>query len=491
MADETEQSPRPVATGPVPAEDEAADLPPPAVPSSGTDLERRRFFRHFASDLIQTAATVVGAANALQRTSAEAASALLDPAGTAARMDLDARAGGPARTPVFRTAFRLEGDALVLVDQRRLPDAIVEYECRTAADVAHAIRERVVRGAPAIGQVSALALALAANRMREARPYARRATLRGSANALVNARPASITVRRAVARMLDRVEAVGELSEEGAAIASALRLEADTIVFEATDAHGRIAGHGVSVLPFPADQPLRVLTLGNSGVLAGGQFGTALGVVAAAAGAGREVHVTVCETRPLLQGARLTAWELANAGIPHTLIADSAAASRLARGDVDVVLVAADRVAANGDVAAVVGSYPLAVLAARHGVPFVVCAPLVTFDPETPDGAALPPDERPSSELLWFGERRVAPPETRAANPVTDVTPAELISAIVTEEGVLRAPLGPALAEADESARRRRVPPPPFGGFVADATTPPGAAESPAADPAGDAPGGA
>lgn len=475
MADENEQSPRSGVTAvtPAPAAAElpgpaAAELPAPTPPETDVDVARRRFFRHFASDLIQTAATVVGAASALQRTSAEAASALLDPAGAAGRAAIDPGLGVPARPAVFRTAFRLEGDALILVDQRRLPDAVVEYECRTAADVAHAIRERVVRGAPAIGQVSALALAIAANRMRDARAYARRATLRGSANALINARPASITVRRAVDRMLARVEAVGELSEEGGAIASALRLEADTIVFEATDAHGRLAGHGLAILPFPDDRPLRVLTLGNSGVLAGGQFGTALGIVSAAAAAGREVHVTVCETRPHLQGARLTAWELANAGIPHTLIADPAAGGRIAHGDVDVVLVAADRVAANGDLAAVVGTYPLAVLAARHGVPFVACAPLVTYDAETPDGAGLPPDERPSSELLWFAERRVAPADTRAVNPVTDVTPAELVSAIVTEEGVLHAPFGPALAAADEAARLRREPPPPFEGFVPD-----------------------
>jgi methylthioribose-1-phosphate isomerase len=292
--------------------------------------------------------------------------------------------------------------------------------------------------------------------MRDARAYARRATLRGSANALANARPSSITVRRAVDRMMARFEAAGDLSEDGHAVAAALRHEADLIVSEATDAHGRIAEHGLAELPVPVDHPLRVLTLGNAGVLAGGQFGTALGVVSAAAAAGRDIEIVVCETRPLLQGARLTAWELANAGIPFTLIADAAAATRLALGMVDVVLVAGDRLAANGDVAAVLGSYPLAALAARHGVPFVVCAPLVTFDPDSAAGVDLPLDERGAAELLWIGPTRIAPADARASNPVADVTPAELVSAIVTEEGVLRPPFGPALADAAAAGARRR-----------------------------------
>ncbi len=454
MGDETDREPAVPGSGA--PDGGAARLPAPESGPDGVDLGRRRFFRQFASDLIQGAATVAGAATALQRTSAEAASALLDPVGTADRLAIDPTTGRAPRPAVFRTAFRVDDEALLLLDQRKLPDAVVEFECLTAADAAQAIRERVVRGAPAIGQVAGLALAIAAHRMRDARAYARRATLRGSANALANARPSSITVRRAVDRMMARFDAVGDLSEDGHAVAAALRQEADLIVSEATDAHGRIAELGLAELPVPVDHPLRVLTLGNAGVLAGGQFGTALGVVSAAAAAGRDVEVVVCETRPLLQGARLTAWELANAGIPFTLIADAAAATRLALGTVDVVLAAGDRVAANGDVAAVLGAYPLAALAARHGVPFVVCAPLVTFDPDSATGADLPLDERGAAELLWVGPTRIAPADARASNLVADVTPAELVSAIVTEEGVLRPPLGPALAGAAASAARRR-----------------------------------
>jgi len=187
MTDETDRT-----AGTLPSDGGAGRL-------EAVDLGRRRFFRHFASDLIQTAATVVGAANAIQRSTAEAASAILDPVGTSTRVAGDAEAVPSA---VFRTAFRMGDESLILVDQRRLPEVVVEYECLTAADTAHAIRERVVRGAPVLGQVAALGLAVAAHRMRAAKPYARRATLRGSANALINARPASITVRRCTATLV-------------------------------------------------------------------------------------------------------------------------------------------------------------------------------------------------------------------------------------------------------------------------------------------------
>ncbi|MFI5255527.1 MAG: S-methyl-5-thioribose-1-phosphate isomerase, partial [Candidatus Limnocylindrales bacterium] len=412
---------------------------------------------------IQTAATVVGAATALQRTSAEAANALLDPTGTVERLGNDPTAGQstpalvPQPTAVFRTSFRVDGDRLILVDQRKLPEEVVDYECLTAADVAFAIRERIVRGAPALAQVAALGLALTAHRVRDTKPFARRATLNGSANAVINASPTSITVRAAVGRMLARYDALGELSDDGDAVADALRREADAIVFEATEAHGRIAEHGLAELPEPAGRPLRILTIGSSGVLAGGQFGTALGVIVAAAAAGRPMQVDVCETRPLLEGARLTAWELGNAGVPYRLIADAAAAGRMARGEVDIVLVAGDRLAANGDVAAIVGTYALALAAARHAVPFIVCAALSSMDLDTPDGSGLAIDERSAAEVLWARGARIAPVRASALNPATDVTPAELLTAIVTEAGVLRPPWEPALRAAVEEARAART----------------------------------
>jgi methylthioribose-1-phosphate isomerase len=349
----------------------------------------------------------------------------------------------------------------VLVDQRRLPDELVEVVCESAGDVAQAIREMVVRGAPALGQVAAAGLALAAGRATASKPYARRAILRGSANALVNARPTAVSIRWATKRMLDRYAEMGELGEDGPAIAAALRAEAEAIIGEATLDHAAMARWGVELLPVPEGRPLRLLTHCNTGPLACGQVGTALGVVQALAADGRDVHVYVDETRPWLQGARLTAWELGQAGIPYTLLADAAAGWLLATGDVDAVLVGADRIAANGDTANKVGTYPLAVLAARHGVPFHVVAPTSTLDGECPDGSRIPVEMRGAGEVTGFGGRRIAPAGAAAINPSFDVTPAELITTIVTEAGVLRAPYGPAIAEAVATREARRPAPPP------------------------------
>jgi methylthioribose-1-phosphate isomerase len=268
--------------------------------------------------------------------------------------------------------------------------------------------------------------------------------------------------------MLARFEAIGTLNEDGDAVADALRAEAEAIVFEATDDHGRLATFGAAALPVVEDRPLQLLTHCNTGPLACGQYGTALGVMTVAHHAGRELHVWVDETRPYLQGARLTAWELAQAGVPHTLIADVAAGSLFAAGRVDAVLVGADRIAANGDTANKVGTYPLAVLAARHGVPFFVCAPLTSVDPKAPDGTAIPIENRSPDEVTHVRGRRVAPEGTEAFNPAFDLTPAELIGGIVTDEGVLRPPYAPALAAALERSRERRVHPPAYPGLVGD-----------------------
>ena len=234
-------------------------------------------------------------------------------------------------------------------------------------------RRRSARSPPSGSRISA-------ENQRDGRPYARKATIRGSANALINSRPTAVNLRWAVERVMARYAEVGELSDDGDAIADAMRAEADAIVFEATTDHGRLAGFGLEILPTPDGRPVRILTHCNTGPLACGQYGTALGVVQAAHHAGREVHVWVDETRPYLQGARLTTWELAQAGVPHALLPDVAAGHLMAGGEVDVVLVGADRVAANGDTANKVGTYTLAVLAARHGIPFYVCAPTSSVD---------------------------------------------------------------------------------------------------------------
>lgn len=445
--------------GPALATEETAPSPVVDPPVPHADLGRRRFFRAFAGELIQTAATVAGAAQALQRASAEAAGAILDPDSAAGRLAEERvvlTGATPGTAPGgFRTAFREDDGVLYLVDQRRLPDSLVEYRCRSAGEVAFAIREMVVRGAPAIGAVAAIGLALTAAKMRASRPYARRATLRGGANALINSRPTAVNLRWAVERVMARYNEIGDLSEDGDAIAAAMRDEADAIVTEATTDHGRLANYGLAVLPTPEDRSLRILTHCNTGPLACGQFGTALGVVQAAHHAERPIHVWVDETRPYLQGARLTTWELAQAGVPHALIPDVAAGHLMARGEVDVILVGADRVAANGDTANKVGTYTLAVLAARHGVPFYVCAPTSSIDLATPDGSAIVIEERKPDEVLEIRGVRIAPPGTQVRNPAFDVTPAELITAIVTEEGVIRAPFATGLRAAVDGARAR------------------------------------
>jgi methylthioribose-1-phosphate isomerase len=442
--------PSPAGDPPTRGPDEAAASEPAARSRGTANVARRHFFRALAGEVAQTAAAVAAAAASLQHSSAEAAAALLG----------EAAVGGGAATGAplgFRAAFRWDDDRLVLVDQRALPDELREVVVTTATEAAQAIREMVVRGAPAIGQVAAVGLALTARRMATARPYARRATIRGAANALRNARPTAVNLGWAVDRMLARYAALGELTEDGEAVAAALWNEAERIVFEASEDHGRLAEAGAAALPTPEGRPLEILTHCNTGPLACGQFGTALGIVAVAHHAGRPLHVWVDETRPLLQGARLTAWELASAGVPHTLIADGAAGHLMARGRVDIVLVGADRIAANGDTANKIGTYGLAVLAARHGIPFWVCAPLSSVDPTLSDGGAIPIEERSPAEVLFVRGLRIAPPVTAALNPAFDVTPAELVTAIVTEEGVLRPPFGPALAAALERKRRRRA----------------------------------
>ena len=432
-----------------------------------------------AGDAVRTAATLVGAAGALRQTTQEMASTVLAEA-------TPGTAPAPAPPTGFRSPFRLDADRLLLVDQRRLPGELVEVSCASAADVAQAIRDMVVRGAPALGQVAAAGLALSAGRAAATKPYARRAILRGSANALVNARPTAVSIRWAVNRMLARYAAVGELNEDGAVVAAALRDEAEAIIGEASFDHAAMARLGADLLPAPEGRPLRLLTHCNTGPLACGQIGTALGVVQALAADGRELHVYVDETRPWLQGARLTAWELGQAGIPYTLLADAAAGWLLASGDVDAIVVGADRIAANGDTANKVGTYPLAVLAARHGVPFYVVAPTATLDAEAPDGSRITVEMRAPGEVTSFGGRAVAPAGAPAINPSFDITPAELITALVTEAGVLRAPYDGPIAAAI-AAREARRPAPARGPDALGAAALPGPdGSAPGASPPGD-----
>ncbi|MDQ3874714.1 MAG: S-methyl-5-thioribose-1-phosphate isomerase [Actinomycetota bacterium] len=305
---------------------------------------------------------------------------------------------------------RLEGDRVVLLDQRRLPDEEVEVACGSARDVAEAIRAMAIRGAPAIGIAAAYGYALAA---------ARGENLDEAARVLAAARPTAVNLGWALARM----RAVPERE----ATASTLAERAREIHRDEVERCRRMAEHAASLL----EPGTRALTHCNTGGLATGGYGTALGAVRRAWERGLLEHVLVDETRPLLQGSRLTAWELASLGVPHAVIADSAAGAMMAAGEVDCVLTGADRIAANGDTANKIGTYSLAVLAAHHEVPFVVVAPSSTVDLATPTGAGIPIEERSGEEVSA---------RFSARNPAFDVTPAPLISAIVTEDGVHRPP---------------------------------------------------
>lgn len=435
------------------------------------DPSRRRFFRQFAGDVVSSAAQVAGVVGAVRDRTAAEADALLRgsepgvamPAATVDPEALDRaaappRAAGIANPTGFRTPFRFESDhVLLVIDQRALPDLLVEVPVKSAHDGVRVIHDMAVRGAPAIGQVAALSLALSGWLARNAPRNVRRTLLQTAAQSLRGSRPTAVNLAWAVARVMARYEAIDAVGGSGVEIAEAMRAEADEIVAEATDDHGRLADAGLTVLPEVGDRPLRLLTHCNTGPLACGQFGTALGVIQAAHHAERPLHVWVDETRPYLQGARLTAWELAQAGVPHTLVPDVAAGSLMASGEVDAILVGADRVAANGDTANKVGTYSLAVLAAHHGIPIYVCAPLSSVDLATPDGAAIPIEERPAEEVTSIRGVRIAPEGTAVRNPSFDVTPAALITGIITDEGVLRAPFGPALLAAMARRAERRA----------------------------------
>jgi methylthioribose-1-phosphate isomerase len=310
---------------------------------------------------------------------------------------------------------RLEDDVVVVLDQRRLPAEEVELRCATAVELAEAIRELAVRGAPAIGVAAAYGIALAAEQGED---------VDAAFETLAASRPTAVNLRWALEAMRD--EPTRERAE---------RIHADEV-----ERCRRMGAHAVELFPTGA----RVLTHCNAGGLATGGYGTAVGAIRAAHEAGRVEHVWVDETRPLLQGARLTAWELEQLGIPHTVIVDGAAASLMAGAEVDVVVTGADRIAANGDAANKIGTYSLAVLARHHGLPLIVVAPTSTLDPAAASGAEIPIEERDPAEVTG----RFA-----ARNPAFDVTPGDLVSAIVTERGVHRAPYADSLPRETASVR--------------------------------------
>ncbi len=339
----------------------------------------------------------------------------------------------------MRSVDWVEG-RLRFIDQTRLPHEELLVETDDLQVVAEAIRSLRIRGAPAIGVAAAFGVVLALrNTTRLSLEEATRAV--DSAVELLSAtRPTAVNLFATLRRM---ARACGwSRSADAGGLANDLLQEALAIQREDIDACARIASLGAELIG-PGSS---VLTHCNAGALATAGEGTALGVIAAAARNGKIVRVFADETRPLFQGSRLTAWELVRLGIPTTVITDSSAATVIQRGMVQAIIVGADRIAANGDTANKVGTYPLAVLAARHGVPFYVAAPTSTLDPGTPDGAAIPIEERNPQEVTDAGGKRVAANGVQVFAPAFDVTPNELITAIVTERGILRPPYGHGIA---------------------------------------------
>jgi methylthioribose-1-phosphate isomerase len=309
-----------------------------------------------------------------------------------------------------KPTLRWTPGAIEILDQTLLPAEERVIALRTADEVVEAIQRLAVRGAPALGVIGALGVLLCADD--------------AEAERIAAARPTAVNLRWGVERVL----AAADREAEALAV-----LEEDVRACRAIGEHGRAELAGAQ----------RILTVCNAGRLASAGIGTGLGPIYAKAEAGEPVEVFACETRPLLQGARLTAWELADAGIPVTVLPDSAAASLLARGGVDAVIVGCDRVAANGDVANKVGTYPVALAARAHGVPFYVAGPRATLDHATPSGAVIQIEQRGGDEVRAAGGLDA---RTAVWNPAFDVTPAELITGLITDAGVLRAPYGPAIA---------------------------------------------
>ncbi len=338
-----------------------------------------------------------------------------------------------------------EDGVVVMIDQRRLPAEEVYLRCTSHGEVALAIREMAIRGAPAIGVAAALGVALGVARSRS-EGKALRAEMDVICADLGATRPTAVNLFWAIERMRRRFEALADAG--GEALRRGLVAEALAILEEDVSACRRMGDLGASLLPDEA----RVLTHCNAGALATAGYGTALGVIRSAARLGKIKLVFADETRPFLQGARLTAWELQRDGIPTTLITDNMAGHMMATGEVDAIVVGADRIAANGDVANKIGTYSLAVLAKENDVPFYVAAPVSTFDLATASGRDIPIEERPAHEVTHHGGKRLAPEGIAVRNPAFDVTPHRFVTAIVCERGIARAPYTEALSALAASA---------------------------------------
>src|SRR5438067_3512812 len=330
------------------------------------------------------------------------------------------------------------------IDQTKLPTEESYVTCKTYAQVADVIRNMVVRGAPAIGVAAAMGIALGVKNSKAESVGALKQEFEEICDVLGNTRPTAVNLFWAIRRMREKFELlrVRPLPQiKQALIEEAQRMHAEDVA--ANQVMGR---HGASLMPASGG----ILTHCNAGALATCGYGTALGIIRAAVEQGKKIHVYADETRPFLQGSRLTAWELMKDGIPTTVISDNMAGAMMKQGKIGAIVVGADRIAANGDVANKIGTYTLAILAKEHGIPFYVAAPLSTVDLETPDGSQIPIEQRSSREVTHFAGKLVTPDGVKVENPAFDVTAATYVSAIVTEKGIARAPYGESLRKLSE-----------------------------------------
>ena len=341
----------------------------------------------------------------------------------------------------------LQDDVIVMVDQRKLPAQEVYVRCRTAPEVAKAIRTMVIRGAPAIGVAAAYGLALGMRRStaKGTRQFA--VEFQKLCDLMAATRPTAVNLFWAIDRMKRAFAEGAQAGESPEELSDRLDREARAIHDEDVASCRAMGGFGANVVPDGA----RVLTHCNAGALATAGYGSALGVIRAAVEQGKKIAVFADETRPFLQGARLTAWELVRDGINTTVITESMAGPLMRAGEIDIVVVGADRIAANGDTANKIGTYTVAVLAREHQIPFYVAAPLSTIDLGTPDGAQIPIEERNSREVTHLGSNQLTPEGARIRNPAFDVTPHHLIAGIITERGIFRAPYTESLKKAFET----------------------------------------
>jgi len=337
-----------------------------------------------------------------------------------------------------------DGDDILMIDQRKLPGREIYMRCKTGNEVARAITTMAIRGAPAIGVAAAMGLALGAQRSTATGTKQFAIDFQRLADVLAATRPTAVNLFWAIERMKQALTTGVSAGEGVADLRARLRHEADAIHDADVASCQAIGRHGAVVMPDDA----RILTHCNAGALATAGYGTALGVVRAAVAAGKSVHVFADETRPFLQGARLTAWELVKDGIPTTVITDNMAAAMMAGGHVNVVVVGADRIAANGDTANKIGTYGVAILAQAHGIPFYVAAPWSTIDLATATGAGIPIEERAAKEVTHMAGTQVTPAGAAVRNPAFDVTPHRYISGIVTERGIVYPPFAENLASA-------------------------------------------